>query len=64
MIVADVQWSERRNGATPTIATQHDQLLAALPFNDVHDFEAANRGFLGTPGRPDGTGNRRDLGVG
>lgn len=30
----------------PTIARQHSDLLARLPFSDNQDFEGANRGLL------------------
>jgi alkyl sulfatase BDS1-like metallo-beta-lactamase superfamily hydrolase len=41
-----------QNDATETIKAQQRELGARLPFDDTRDFEAADRGFLGTLADP------------
>ncbi len=38
----------KQNDPTPSIAAANEALLASLPFDDVDDFDAVERGFLGT----------------
>jgi len=41
-----------QNDATPAIAAQNSALRESLPFDDVRDLEAADRGFLAAPDDP------------
>lgn len=42
----------QQNDPTPSIATAHRELLGSLPFSDTADFDASERGFLGTLDNP------------